>query len=1651
MKAQAKHFSSPEFLALHRLSKTQTGIWFAQKLAPLNPCFNIGKYIEIEGQIDRPRFCSAVQLALATHDAAHLRFSELDDGPRQYLSEDTSCEIQFVDLCGEANPWTAAQTWMYRDLSIVFDLTDGPLYRVALIQIEEARFYWYLAAHHLIIDAYAAVRLSRRVADIYSNLADGRSIEADEPLSCLTLLDEERNYRESKQYGRDRTYWLSQHAKLAGPVTLSGRVPRLCERVVHSSGLLPMTTVKGLRVAPTKVWNLPAGPGTSLAAVMIASTAIYLQLATGLDDIVFGMPVLARNGPKQRQIIGAAANMVFPRMTIGPANTIAEVMLKAGHRMREALRHQRFPASDLRRELALNSADPDIAGTIINFIPLADDFRFADCPATTHRLANWRADDLEIRIHADGRTDGVLLELTGNADHYSPESLDGHRRCLARLLRELALSPGNKPIGQLNVTERDDAAGATAAQHVSSISGLDVGSPLAPGNSALAASAATEESLATIWRDVLHVDTIRRFDDFFELGGHSLIAAQAIARIREIFKVELPLRALFEARTFESLARRIESGLAEPGSRPLPTVDASQGAKSFGAGEGTEHSTPEEAHRSAPVPAGASRFTWPLSASQQRMWLIQALDPENTAYNIVVAIRLTGPLNFQSLSDAFNQVTLRHAVLRTKIAFVEGSPVQSVTDWKSEVLPLVDLRHLGGEAWTEALRIATLEARKSFDLARGPVFRARLYKTGDNDHLLLASIHHIAGDHWSIGVIGRELSAFYNASGGARVAQPPPLPITYLDYATWQGALENSPGFQRQLAYWRNRLSDLPPLQLPTDRAYPAIQSLKGSCCRFPITAELVARIEKLSQRAGASLFMTTFAAFAALLHRLTGQTDLAVGVPIANRTQSRLEGLVGTFVNTLVLRADLSGDPEFGLLLHRIKDMLLDAFAHQDVSFDRLVREFGHSRDPARAPIVQVLFNVTNAPMRGIVFDNLAWEAVVLDRGGSQFELSVTIDVETTRSIVIEYNTELFERASVERLVGQYLAVLESVLAEPRQRLSLLSLEPRDQRNLYRAWNHTLVTVPQDKTFVQMFEERAAETPHATAVTLAASSLSYDRLNRRANAVAIRLRALGVGPGMQVAICVERSLELLVGLLAIQKSGGAYVPLDPNFPVDRLAFMLADSGARALVTANGTAELLEAPVGTTPLDISQISQIEALSAENPKAGAGPQDLAYIIYTSGSTGRPKGVEVPHSALVNFLCSMRRQPGLTQHDVMAAVTTISFDIAALELYLPLLVGARVELVPRDTASDGNALAALLERSQATILQATPSTWRILIEAGWQGGAAFRAICGGEALSRELANALSQRTGALWNLYGPTETTVWSTAECIEPGDAPISIGRPIANTQIHILDKAGEPLPIGAVGEICIGGNGLARGYRNLPELTAARFVPDHSSTQPGARLYRTGDLGRWGANGKLYHLGRIDHQVKIRGFRIELGEIEATLAEHPNVRQAIVVGREPRTGDQRLVAYLVYENGKDLTASEMRRHLKLRLPEYMVPSLFVALDKLPLTPNGKIDRARLPDPFTHSARVAACDDPPAPGLEFAIAEIWKVILNVDRVGAHDNFFELGGHSLLSLRVVEAVERRTGQRIDPRSLFFQNLRQLAAGLLHPASAKRGVSR
>lgn len=1119
----------------------------------------------------------------------------------------------------------------------------------------------------------------------------------------------------------------------------------------------------------------------------------------------------------------------------------------------------------------------------------------------------------------------------------------------------------------------------------------------------------TELALAEIWGDVLRRPAPGRNGDFFALGGDSLRAAQVLSRIRRMFAVDLPLAAIFEARSLEALAGRVDTVvMSSKGARPAPKI----------------------------VPlAGTDKAL--LSFSQQRMWIIQSLEPEATAYNMLGALHLSGPLDAEALSDAVERIVSRHEILRTTYRVVDGEVVQQASPHCRQKLETIDLTATEPDPRAAAWQLAAATARRPFDLVNGPTMRNSLMRIGAEEHLLLLGIHHISGDQWSSGVIGRELAALYNAF---RKGEPPPdlpaLPVTYRDFAAWQRTHFGGDALDEQIGYWRRALQGTSPLDLPVDKSRPRLPTLRGDYVRVPVPASLFAALDELGRRESATLFMTMLAGFAALLQRWSGQADFCVGVPVANRTHDTIENVVGTFVNLLALRADLSGNPTFSELIARVRTTALDGFVHQDVPFDRLVQLLAPSRDTGRPPLAQVLFNVLNAPLHGIELDGLTWQPEPFHTGGAQFELGVSVDRQITGTLSVEFNADLFERATIERLVERYFCLLARAAAAPSTRLADLELLPDEERRIVlHDWNATAAPLP-PVTFVEMFERRVAEQPDAAAMTFRGVALSYGALNARANALALELEQAGAGPGARVGICMERSPAMLVALLAVQKAGGIYVPIEPGLPPQRIAHMILDSGLGTLLVGGPAAKALDVPDGVVVIDAERFSAPDAPAlADNRAPRARPADAAYIIYTSGSTGKPKGVRVSHGALTNFLLSMQREPGLRKGDVLAAVTTISFDIAGLELYLPLLCGARIELVPSTVAADARALADLLDARQITVMQATPATWRMLVESGWRGGPQLRALCGGEALPSDLAVALLERVGELWNLYGPTETTIWSTAARIGKGEAAINIGRPIANTQVYILDGL-SPAPIGAIGEICIGGAGVALGYEGRDDLTAERFVADPFSTEPGARMYRTGDLGRWGADGRLYHLGRMDHQVKIRGFRVETGEIEAVLDEHSAVRQSVVATWVAGPGDVRLVAYVVSAANETLTVADARRHLRERLPDYMIPAIVVPMNELPRTANGKLDRNALPDPFAHAARPAAFE-PPASGTEADIAELWSRLLKLDKVGAEDNFFDLGGDSLLALRFAAEFERKSGIRIDPRNLFFHKLRDLAA--------------
>ena len=918
---------------------------------------------------------------------------------------------------------------------------------------------------------------------------------------------------------------------------------------------------------------------------------------------------------------------------------------------------------------------------------------------------------------------------------------------------------------------------------------------------------------------------------------------------------------------------------------------------------------------------------FPLSFAQLRLWFLDAFEPNSSVYTMPHAIRLRGPLRSEKLQQALEMMIARHETLRTTFVAVEGEPQQIIApetvgaaahsgnDAERFIIPEIDLQELGTVTReAETLRLSHEEAHRPFDLARGPLLRVTLLRLGQEEQILLLTLHHIISDAWSSGIFMREFFTMLSSLSQGVVAPLPELPIQYADFAVWQRQRLQGHALESQLSYWKRKLADIPMLQLPTDQPRPPVQTFRGAAASLSLDEDLTIALHALGQQESVTLFMLLLAAFKALLYRYTGQQDIAIGSLIANRTRAEIEGLIGFFVNTLVLRTDLAGNPSFRELLRREREVCLEAYAHQDVPFEQVVDALQPERNLSYSPLFQVMCTLQNKPLTSSSFstavEHIGLSTSFLETGTATTKFDLSLFLSETRHglhMEAEYNTDVFEPATIQRLLVHFRNLLQGIVEHPDRSLATLPLLTASERQqLLVTWNNTQADYPQQHCLHQLIAAQVACTPDAIAVVAEEQSLTYRDLDNRANQLAHYLhQRYMVGPEARIGLAIDRSLSLLIGLLGILKAGASYVPLDPEYPLERIAYVLEDAQLAVLITlATLQAQLPAHRAAVICLD-SDWESIAQEPTHTPLTRVVAANGAYTIYTSGSTGKPKGVQITHQTLVNFLYSMHTQPGLSKEDTLLAVTSVSFDIAGLELFLPLLVGARLLIASRDVARDGEQLTQLLSSGGATIMQATPTTWRLLVEVGWQGHKAFRILCGGEALPPELARQLLDKGAALWNMYGPTETTIWSTLCHVTDVEGTVPLGIPIANTQVYILDAQLEPTPIGVSGDLYIGGDGLSRGYLYRPAATAERFVPDPFSTVPGMRLYQTGDLARYRADGRLEFLGRNDTQVKISGYRIELQEIEATLEQHPAVRESVVVAREDIPGEKRLVAYVV--------------------------------------------------------------------------------------------------------------------------------------------------
>ncbi|ARU62801.1 hypothetical protein CBW65_18855 [Tumebacillus avium] len=1122
-----------------------------------------------------------------------------------------------------------------------------------------------------------------------------------------------------------------------------------------------------------------------------------------------------------------------------------------------------------------------------------------------------------------------------------------------------------------------------------------------------------EELTAEIFGSLLGLGQVGIHDDFFDLGGNSLSAAQVVSRLRNAFGVELSVRTLFEAPSVAQLAEKVQRERSESSDLHLPPITRSERAAQL-----------------------------PLSFAQQRMWFIDQLEQNSALYNIPTAMRLTGPLDEAILKQSVDQIVERHEGLRTTFGYAGEQPVQVILSAPPEgIFSVTDLSGWADDREAEALRVIQAAVEAPFDLQKGPLLRVVLVRLSDGEHVLLVNIHHSVADGWSLGVFTEELAAFYKALATGGEANLPELPVQYADYALWQREWLQGKVLDAQIGYWKQQLDGAPPVfQMPTDRPRPAVQSYRGATEYFTIPLAVAEQLKLLSKREGVSLYMTLLAAFHALLFRYSGQDDISVGSPVAGRHRGEIEELIGFFVNTLVMRTQLSGDMTFADLLHQVREVTLNAFAHQDVPFDKLVEELAPERDLSYSPLFQVLFVLQNAKYETVQFPGLATEEFFVDSGTAKFDLTLQMQEEAHGLVAsLEYSTDLFDAATIKRMVVHFQNLFAAIVAAPQEKIGKLPmLTPAEEHQLLVEWNDTAMPYPQDKCIHQLFEEFAAKTPEKIALVFRDQELTYRELNERSNQLAHHLQKLGVGAETIVGICLERSIEMVIGLLGILKAGGAFVALDPAYPQDRLALIMEDTAIPFVVTQSTVQDVLPPHEGRLILLDGDRALLDAEPTSNPDSGVGPDNLIYLIYTSGSTGRPKAIAMRHQPLTNMTWWQIGTFAYTGPARVLQFASLNFDVSYQELFTTFYLGGTVIIPDEETRRDSHQLLNLIVERKIERIFLPFILLTQLAEVGESGGPLPQhlreIITAGEQLqmTAHIVSWLRKLGCPLHNQYGPSEAHVVTYITLTgDPGTWPAlpPVGKPLGNTQIYVLDPYMRPVPIGVSGEVYVGGDCLARGYLNREELTAEKFIPDPFSQRPGARLYQTGDIARWLSDGNLEYMGRADDQVKIRGFRVEPGEITAVLGKHPALKEVAVLAREDQPGHKRLVAYVVpQEPDVAPTVADMSAYILETLPKHMVPSAFVVMDKLPLTHNGKLERKALPVPEQVRSGLDADYKAPRTPVEEIVAGSWAQVLGYEQVGIDDNFFELGGHSLLATQVVTRMRNAFKIELPVRTIF-----------------------
>lgn len=1597
----------PRMMAVPRLedmpvSFAQHQVWLADQMDPGGARFNMSMALRLQGALRHDALHFALDELVRRHEILRTVYVRVGDVPVQRIRPARSVPVTYVDLTSLPEPERAHELARHQreEGGAGFDLATDLMLRVRLVATAPQETFALFTMHHIASDGWSMGLLIREFVEYYTACVEDRPARC-EPLAVqyADYASWQRTNLEGVLRAEHLGYWKAQLKGVRKEPALSTDKPRPA-RTSLRAGIQASYLGAGLSA---DIHRFAASRGVTAFIVLQTAFALLIGRWSGHADVVIGTPVAGRTDKAVEPLIGLFVNLLALRTRFVDGDTFTTLLARNRETILDAYAHQDLPF-ELVVEEVLTERDLRVFPlfqTVFNLQNVGQDrLHLPDLEVTGQNAETVAKFDLEVTVEEG--VDGFWVQWKYAADLFHPSTAEDLAACYLKLLEGIVADPGQEVsslaegagIAVLAATAR--IAPATAESTVAEV-------PLAEPETA------TERLMATLWQKVLGHERIGTESNFFDLGGNSLKAMRLATSIAETFQVPASVRALFENPTIASLARHVEA---------------------------------HAPRKSARIPAAPDDRPVPLSFAQQRVWFIDQLNDGSPHYNMPVVLRVHGELDLAALHGSLNTIVARHAALRTVFAQTGDGPVQIVRPWSPLALPIVDLRGQDATAQAQAVSLAVrTEAATVFDLARDTMLRARLLSLSAHEHVLVLVVHHIASDGWSMDILQREFVALYQAYLEGREADLPVLDIQYADYACWQQETYTPETLEEQRGYWEALLRGAPAMHsLPLDRPRPPRQDFAGALCRRTVGKELSDGLEALGKRHDATLFMVLQAAFALLLSRWSQQEDIVIASPTAGRANSQVEGLIGFFANTLAFRHALSPEKRFDELLVECRRQMLEAFARQDFPFEMLVEQLQPERSLSHSPLTQVLFTLQVEDPAELASLDLRIEAAGGADPVTKFDIELMAIVKEG-AIQLDwcYARSLFDASTIARMAESFEVLLRAIIETPDQRLCALPvLSARERERALFAFNDTARDFPDGTLIHELFEGIAVTHATSTAVVFEGQHLDYAELNARSNQVAHALLAQGIKPDDRVAICAERSLDLVIGLLGILKSGAAYVPLDPSYPAERLAYMLHDCAPVALVVQASVLSLLPAP--DMPVLRLDDADGRALLARQPRhnpdprtLGLGSRNLAYVIYTSGSTGLPKGAMNEHRAVVNRLLWAKEAYALGADDRVLQKTPFGFDVSVWEFFLPLLSGACLVMGRPGGHQEPDYLVDLIDSAGITTLHFVPSMLPAFLEQARAGSCQSlrRVLCSGEALPFTMQQQVMRHLphAELHNLYGPTEAAIDVTSWRCEEGryDGFVPIGRPISNIRIYILDAQREPVPVGTPGELYIAGVGVARGYLHRDELTRERFVPDRFGTESGAMMYKTGDLARWLPDGNIEYLGRNDFQVKIRGFRVELGEIETRLCACAGVREAVVLAREDTPGNPQLVAYLVLDAGRALAPGELRAQLARNLPEFMLPTAFVAMECLPLTANGKLDRNALPAPEA-SAEPEHVQGAPATATEYALCDIWQSLLKRTRVGVRENFFEIGGHSLLAARAAHLIAERCGRKVPIRMLF-----------------------